>query len=499
MKTTTTTKLKLWAALGILLLTHFQMNAQVTIGSDNEPLKGALLDLKSQQPDNNNVTSDKGGLVLARVQLQSLTSLRPFVSDAQLGTEGKKHAGLIVYNLTKTTPFEEGLYLWDGTKWVMYKTANQLANITANNGLTKTGDNIQLGGGLTKPTTITNGSNDLILNTTGAGKLQITDGNQALGKVLTSNASGQASWQSLPLIPSPTVTTANNGLTMNGTTVQLGGLLTKSTTVSQGDYNMNFTMGKGKFYVDSSTFSVDGDSRYVGIGTTNPLQKLHIVGNSYTTGNVGIGVYDANYKLNISGKTRIYNGDFVYTKGSNLTGKVLMAMDNIGTAAWQSPGAMVNAPSGSFTSTGISLSSAANASITWPNSIDTGARLSLPPGKWFVMVALLALPASINIVPTSADIPFSHVWIRTQFKPVSSANNGYIQYDGTALVSGQVSPYGFNLISGFLIIKNTHSSNVELSLQASVQDYNSPARMWPIIIARSGNVENSIAAFMLTD
>src|SRR5689334_14685199 len=42
---------------------------------------------------------------------------------------------------------------------------------------------------------------------------------------------------------------------------------------------------------------------FVGIGTTTPLQRLHVVGNGYFTGNVGIGaVPTTTYKLIVTNK-----------------------------------------------------------------------------------------------------------------------------------------------------------------------------------------------------
>lgn len=82
---------------------------------------------------------------------------------------------------------------------------------TANKGITMNGIAAQLGGDLTQATSIT-GTNRLTLAT----PLQISSGTPGAGKVLTSDASGNATWVA------PTVTTANNGLTMNGTTTQLG-------------------------------------------------------------------------------------------------------------------------------------------------------------------------------------------------------------------------------------------------------------------------------------
>ncbi|MDR0833320.1 MAG: hypothetical protein LBN93_03935, partial [Candidatus Symbiothrix sp.] len=47
------------------------VTAQVTIGSLDEPAKGALLELKTQTNLTGGATTDKGGLLLPRVQLQT--------------------------------------------------------------------------------------------------------------------------------------------------------------------------------------------------------------------------------------------------------------------------------------------------------------------------------------------------------------------------------------------------------------------------------------------
>ncbi|MDH6357556.1 hypothetical protein [Parabacteroides sp. PF5-9] len=97
---------------------------QVTVGSGIEPERAALLELKTQAPDVNNVTSKKGGLGLSRVSLVSIMTLEPFISTSDVDwinndvTKIKeKHAGLVVYNLTTTNGFKKGVYVWNGTKW----------------------------------------------------------------------------------------------------------------------------------------------------------------------------------------------------------------------------------------------------------------------------------------------------------------------------------------------------------------------------------------------
>jgi len=122
------------------------MYGQVTIGSNDAAQKAALLEVKSTDAvgvplpnptsptDPNNVTSDKGGIGLPRVQLVDITTLDPFInstSDADWLNPAKrteikmKHAGLMVYNIyvspkTVTDPdkkFKQGTYVWDGEQW----------------------------------------------------------------------------------------------------------------------------------------------------------------------------------------------------------------------------------------------------------------------------------------------------------------------------------------------------------------------------------------------
>lgn len=111
--------------------------AQVTMGLDKKPAKAAILELKTQELDlgasdpvthDNNITSEKGGLVLPRVKLQDIYKLTPFLTTQEDADEviRKKHAGLMVYNINdsykeaSTDPqkvFKQGVYMWDGSRW----------------------------------------------------------------------------------------------------------------------------------------------------------------------------------------------------------------------------------------------------------------------------------------------------------------------------------------------------------------------------------------------
>lgn len=115
--------------LFFLMIFSTTINAQVTIGSGIPPEKGALLDLKEQIANSDDVTASKG-LLLPRVKLEARRSLAPIISDIEPDITDLKrsHIGLMVYNLGTTSflvedPLEilkPGIYTWDGDQWTMY-------------------------------------------------------------------------------------------------------------------------------------------------------------------------------------------------------------------------------------------------------------------------------------------------------------------------------------------------------------------------------------------
>lgn len=104
-----------------LLFFCSQTDAQVTIGSGEAPIDGALLQLKQNEDF---INADKG-LGLPRVQLTDKENLFPmFVagsqeySGANKTREDEDHIGLVVYNTSQCdNTFVQGVYVWDGKKW----------------------------------------------------------------------------------------------------------------------------------------------------------------------------------------------------------------------------------------------------------------------------------------------------------------------------------------------------------------------------------------------
>lgn len=98
--------------IGISLLFFLPVNAQVTIGSDLEPRKGILLDMKENTKTGKEANASKG-FGLPRVALKSLSDLT-VVAD---NSKGNDYVGLTVYNVTSSGELSEGIYCWFGNTW----------------------------------------------------------------------------------------------------------------------------------------------------------------------------------------------------------------------------------------------------------------------------------------------------------------------------------------------------------------------------------------------
>lgn len=102
---------------------------QVTIGLDEEPISGALLQLKNKAGIQNDKANSTKGLGLPVVELTNLVPETKEELAASIGnTTGSydmdEHTGLLVYNTTQTLPKQcalilDGLYVWNGEEWRM--------------------------------------------------------------------------------------------------------------------------------------------------------------------------------------------------------------------------------------------------------------------------------------------------------------------------------------------------------------------------------------------
>ena len=116
--------MKLKQTLGVLLIVATSLtnlNAQVTVGSSDTPVAGALLQLKE---DENAGSNSKKGLGLPKVQLADISKLimgaNEILDTDDGGDQYAKHIGLMVYASQKfgTSPvYCPGIYVWEGDKW----------------------------------------------------------------------------------------------------------------------------------------------------------------------------------------------------------------------------------------------------------------------------------------------------------------------------------------------------------------------------------------------
>ncbi|MDR0230964.1 MAG: tail fiber domain-containing protein [Dysgonamonadaceae bacterium] len=105
--------LTLTSFVSLMSLISLSVQAQVKIGQDAAPAKGAVLELNSATGTGNYI----GGLRLPNVSITDLNAIPTGFTENTL-TSGEKTAltGMVVYNTNTTTGV--GIYYWDGTKWV---------------------------------------------------------------------------------------------------------------------------------------------------------------------------------------------------------------------------------------------------------------------------------------------------------------------------------------------------------------------------------------------
>ena len=124
-----------------------------------------------------------------------------------------------------------------------------------------------------------------------SGTFTLAGNGAAAGKYLMSDATGKATWAALPAAPAPTVTTANNGLAMSGTTTQLGGALNKATTIT-GTTTNTLTLNVPTIIPSSGTFTLAGNGaaagRYLASDAAGKATWTALPAAAVTTANNGL-------------------------------------------------------------------------------------------------------------------------------------------------------------------------------------------------------------------
>jgi hypothetical protein len=125
-------KKMIFLMLALLMLSAASMNAQVNIGSVNDPHKGAILDLSQSELNL--------GLLFPKVYL---FNTREFTLPVD---ESVDAIGMVIYNNNASLPDGRGLYSWNGTEWksMSGSTANSCIPVTATTTSTKEGNNAKI-------------------------------------------------------------------------------------------------------------------------------------------------------------------------------------------------------------------------------------------------------------------------------------------------------------------------------------------------------------------
>jgi len=104
-------------SLFFLLIVSIYAQSQITIGSDEQPVSGSLLQLKENESTADNSSK---GLLLPRVELTRIQGLRPMLGNWDGDAyEWNRHIGLTVYNVNNCLQkgWGHGVYSWDGIQW----------------------------------------------------------------------------------------------------------------------------------------------------------------------------------------------------------------------------------------------------------------------------------------------------------------------------------------------------------------------------------------------
>ncbi len=218
------------------------------------------------------INSNNSGLLIPRVSLSDVSNgTTPINSPA---------VSLLVYNTNVSTTGGNGVgyYYWNGTLWVKLLINNdeKWSRDSSNGYLFPTTLTDRVGIGLNNPTEML----DIV------GRVKIVDGNQATGKVLTSDANGVGTWQKVG-INNINVSLTNPGISVPYTTanfLQTGASITLPTGKFAINVTMLLTNTTGTPTPNNSSFwlrSTFSDSSGI-----NPVSSTDIIGGRLISGNL---------------------------------------------------------------------------------------------------------------------------------------------------------------------------------------------------------------------
>ena len=252
---------------------------KLTVEATSDPLK--LVGLQTAAQTDSLLTIDAVTGVVRKITIDSVAS-RGIVAENGVNKQGNivrlggnlNRATSINTDATNTLAVAglqsassaDSVVLADKTTGVLRRMT--LADVgsnsfTANNGLTKTANNVKLGGTLVDANTVIAAGASNTLAITGLQTAAMTD-----SLITQDAATGILRKITIDSVASRGVV-ANNGLTKTGNVVQLGGTLLHATTVDQATYTMAYTNGN------------------VGIGSTTAAERLTVAAGNVSIANTG--------------------------------------------------------------------------------------------------------------------------------------------------------------------------------------------------------------------
>ncbi|WP_124978882.1 tail fiber domain-containing protein [Nonlabens xiamenensis] len=351
--------MKQYLLLSLLLLSLPFAMAQVGVGTDDPT---ATLDIRAT---NTTTPANDEGILIPRID--EFPAVNPTLDQD----------AMMVFVTGAGSP-ARGFYYWDNTNtsWVAIGGAGSTDDQNLETA-TLTGNNLTLAIENGNPTSV-----DL--------SALVNDADAVIGNeyntdfsLLSNNLSLTDGGGTRTVNLAPFQESAQNGLSMNGNFVELGGTLLRNTLIEQGDFTTVFNLdATGDFHIqdagvnqfsvldngdvnaNNATLFVDANTNQVGIGTAAPGSKLHVVGDILLTGGVrniegqlgdrNIQLDDANPNWNgdvYGGVTRFFgDGNLAGSKleagglqlerriqimgGNPAVGRVLTS-DALGNASWQ--------------------------------------------------------------------------------------------------------------------------------------------------------------------
>ncbi|MDR2495720.1 MAG: hypothetical protein LBD21_01135 [Tannerellaceae bacterium] len=210
--------------------------------------------------------------------------------------------------------------------------------------------------------------------------------------------------------------------------------LTSNSIFSPGVYSWNGSRWENSWgfaYGAGNGLTIINDSLHIGGSLTKDM--------SFNTNGHAIS-FDGSGELNLATGVSLTNL-LLYTHGQPGEGKIIIADDN-GVGTWQNNHALRTSPPTQMSDTGTMLKPS-----DWNSWHGAGTFITLPPGKWFVMVTM-------HVLIDGGQIS-DRLWVKSTLIKVGESNFNPNYYVGNNyLISGRAYP-GKNIISGYLVMKNT--------------------------------------------